>query len=81
MNTQSNEIFLTPDGTITNTRPANQEAPSNLKRFTATFAPINRPGSGDLSFQMPFDAETIEQARKEAESMTDSNPWKLLGIK
>lgn len=52
-----------------------------LKRFTATFTPINRPVSGDLSFKMPFDAETVEDARKEAESMTSTNPWRLLGVK
>lgn len=51
-----------------------------MKLYIATFIPINRPGSGDLSFEMPFEADSIDTARRQADAMTDEKPWRLIKV-
>ena len=49
-----------------------------MKTFIATFIPINRPGSGDLDFEMPFEASDMSTAWRQADEMTDRHPWKII---
>jgi hypothetical protein len=49
-----------------------------MKTFVATFIPINRPGSSDLDFEMPFEASDMNTAWRQANDMTDRHPWKLI---